>query len=98
MGNDSADQFLRWRLHRRGVTREVNKVRIPSDKILCQNGIIGYMTSFAARDGLDVIDEKAVKKCWTVNKILDDVRGYNYNALCSQTGTFDGHGKGAENV
>jgi len=47
-----------------GITREVNKERIPSDKILYQNGIIGYMTSFAARDGLDVIDEKAVMKCW----------------------------------
>lgn len=39
-----------------GVKREVNKERIPRDKILCQNGIIGYMTSFAAGDGLDVID------------------------------------------
>lgn len=48
-----------------GVTREVNKTRIPSDKILYQNGIIGYMTSFAARDGLDVIDEEAVMKCWS---------------------------------
>lgn len=55
-----------------GVTREVNKERIPSDKILYQNGIIGYMTSFAARDGLDVIDEKAVMKCW--NEAQDHLR------------------------
>ena len=47
-----------------GIKREVNKERIPSDKILYQNGIIGYMTSFAARDGLDVIDEEAAMKCW----------------------------------
>ncbi|MDE2217764.1 MAG: helix-turn-helix domain-containing protein [Planctomycetota bacterium] len=30
----------------------------------------------------------------TVNKILDDVRGENYNALCSHTDTLVSHGKG----
>lgn len=55
-----------------GIIREVNKHRIPSDKILYQNGIIGYMTSFAARDGLDIIDEKAVMKCW--NEAQDHLR------------------------
>ncbi|MDE2217763.1 MAG: hypothetical protein KGJ87_11510 [Planctomycetota bacterium] len=47
-----------------GITREVNKTRIPSDKILYQNGLIGYMTSIAARDGLDAIGEEAVIKYW----------------------------------
>lgn len=55
-----------------GIIREVNKDRIPSDKILYQNGIIGYMTSFAARDGLDIIDEKAVMRCW--NEAQDHLR------------------------
>ncbi|MDE1888919.1 MAG: helix-turn-helix domain-containing protein [Planctomycetota bacterium] len=34
----------------------------------------------------------------TVNKILDDVRGGNYNALYSHTDTLVSHGKGGENV
>ena len=55
-----------------GVKREVNKERIPSDKTLYQNGIIGYTTSFAAREGLDDIDEKAVIKCW--NEALDHLK------------------------
>ena len=33
-----------------------------------------------------------------VNKILDDVRGDTYNALCSHTDTLISHGKGGENV
>ncbi|MCF6159177.1 MAG: hypothetical protein E3K32_11570 [wastewater metagenome] len=55
-----------------GIIREINKDRIPSDKILYQNGITGYMTSFAARDRLDIIDEKAVMKCW--NEAQDHLR------------------------
>ncbi|OOP57417.1 MAG: hypothetical protein AYP45_03635 [Candidatus Brocadia carolinensis] len=60
-----------------GVTREVNKARIPSDKILYQNGIIGYMTSFAAREGLDVVDKEALIKCWeeAQNHIKRETRG-----------------------
>ncbi len=34
----------------------------------------------------------------TVNKILDDVRGDNYNAFCGHTDTLISHGKGGENV
>jgi len=41
--------------------------------------------------------EYAIYRLRTVNKILDDVRGDNYNALCSHTDTLDSHGKGAEN-
>jgi hypothetical protein len=55
-----------------GVKREVNKERIPSDKTLYQNGIIGYTTSFAAREGLDDVDEKAVIKCW--NEALEHLK------------------------
>ncbi len=47
-----------------GTAREVNKARIPSDKILYQNGIIASMTSFAARAGLDDVNEETLMKCW----------------------------------
>ncbi len=55
-----------------GVKREVTKERIPRDKTLYQNGIIGYTTSFAAREGLDDVDEKVVIKCW--NDALDHLK------------------------
>ena len=47
-----------------GVAREVNKARIPSNKILYQNGIAGYMTSYAAREGHERITEEIVVECW----------------------------------
>lgn len=66
-----------------GITREVNKAWIPSDKILYQNGIIGYMTSFAAREGLDVVDEEAVMKCWNEaqNHLKRETRGKDKDYL-----------------
>ncbi len=69
-----------------GVKREVDKARIPSDKILYQNGIVGYMTSFAARDGLDVIDEKAVMKCWkeAQNHLKRETRGKDKDYLSTK--------------
>ena len=42
----------------------MKKSRIPCDKTLFQNGIAVCVISFAARDGLDVLDEEAVMKCW----------------------------------
>ncbi|MFO0793581.1 MAG: hypothetical protein U0586_05905 [Candidatus Brocadiaceae bacterium] len=47
-----------------GVIREVTKARIPSDKILFQNGVIASMTSFAARAGFDDVNEEVLAKCW----------------------------------
>lgn len=60
-----------------GVTREVNKARIPSNKILYQNGIAGYMTSYAAREGHERITEEVVVECWNncANHLDKETRG-----------------------
>ena len=42
-----------------GVLREVDKSRVPSDKTIFQNGM-GYLTSFAAKEGFNIVDSKTV--------------------------------------
>lgn len=44
-----------------GITRYVDKSRIPSDKTLFQNGM-GYITAFAAREGHEDVTEETVIK------------------------------------
>lgn len=69
-----------------GVTREVSKARIPSNKILYQNGIAGYMTSYAAREGHERITEEIVVECWNnCENHLDKVtRGKAKNYISSR--------------
>lgn len=44
-----------------GITRDVDRSRIPSDKTLFQNGI-GYITAYAAREGHDGVNEEIITK------------------------------------
>lgn len=55
-----------------GVTRFIDKSRIPSDKMLYQGGM-GFITAFSAKEGYDNINEDTINKYLTkAKKFLKD--------------------------
>ena len=69
-----------------GITRQVDKERIPSNKTLFQNGIAGFMTSFIAREGYDYVNEEVLHKCWkeTENHLNKETHGKAVDYLNSK--------------
>lgn len=66
-----------------GITRYVDKSRIPSDKTLFQNGM-GYITAFAAREGYENITEEIMIKYMGKSKDYIKKQTKHSNLYCNE--------------